>query len=155
SDGARSGTAQANPRAPAERVALRAAQKLAWSAVGLRGVANDLAAEADDLADQARELGNRKVLAGAEIDQGRRIRAHQLAVTLLWKREQEDAGIGQVVAVDELAPRTAGAPDRQLGFAPALRLVRLADERGQHVGIAPVVLVSRAEQVGWHCRAEL
>ena len=46
---------------------------------------------------------------------------------------QEEAGVGEVVHVQELAARRAGAPDRHLAAARRLRVVELADERGQHV----------------------
>src|SRR5271169_5009667 len=59
--------AQRYRRMPAQRVDAGDVEELARRAIGQRRVKLDLAAEADDLGDQASELGNRDVFAGADI----------------------------------------------------------------------------------------
>src|SRR5262249_55228337 len=61
--GLRDPLAQADAGAPAERPQLPPVEQLARRAVGLGGVPDDLSREADDIRDEAGELGNRQVLA--------------------------------------------------------------------------------------------
>ena len=76
--------------------------------------------------------------------------------------EQEDHGRGQVVDVQQLAPRTAGAPQHDRRVRPARRavgvgqaelgFVELADHGRQHVARAQVEVVAGAVEVGRHER---
>ena len=75
-----------------------------------------------------------------------------LAVVVL---HQEHAGVGQVVDVQELAARRAGAPDHDLARARHLRVVELAHHRRQHVRARQVEVVVRAVEVGRHRRDEV
>ena len=74
----------------------------------------------DDVAHRLRELADRQVLAGADVD--------VLGVVVV--AHQEQAGVGEVVDVEELAARRARAPDRRP------RRGRLASRRGT-CGSAP------------------
>ena len=67
--------------------------------------------EADDVHHQLGELGDRQVVAGADVDAApaRRRRAPSV-----------HAGVGEVVDVEELAPRRAAAPDDDLVVAARL-----------------------------------
>ena len=58
----------------------------------------------DDRGDHAREFGDGDVLAGADVD------VFVVAVVL----HQMDAGVGEVVDVEEFAARRAGAPDHDV-----------------------------------------
>ncbi len=65
-------------RVPAERAQLADVEQLARRAVGLAAVEDERAAEADDLGDQLRELGDRDVLAAADVDDlGRVVALHE------------------------------------------------------------------------------
>jgi hypothetical protein len=55
---------------------------------------------------------------------------------------QEDAGVGAVVGVQELAARRARAPDRDAVGAGQLGLVRLADQGRQDVAAVQVEIVA-------------
>src|SRR5690606_21094285 len=111
---------QADPRLPAEALEPAAVHELAGRAVGLAGVEGEVSFVADDVLDRLGELADGDVGAGADVDRS-------------GKRdvfEQEQARVGEVVGVEELAPRRAGTPDGHGGAAVHLRLVRLADQRG-------------------------
>ena len=86
------------------------------------------------------ELGDRHVLAPADVDDLRRVVA----------LHQEAHGVGQVVDMEELAARRAGAPDGDLWRACCLRLVELAQQRRQHVRRLQVEVVAGAVQIGRH-----
>ena len=60
-------------------------------------------------------------------------RAHVDVLGLVVVAHQEDAGVGQVVHVEELAPRRPRPPDLHLPALLELGLVELPDEGGQHV----------------------
>ena len=90
--------------------------------------------------DQLGQLANREVLAGADVD------VRQAVVVL----HQEHARVGEVVDVQELAPRRAGAPDHDLALAGDLRVVELAHQRREHVRAREVEVVVRAVEVRRH-----
>src|SRR5690606_35834700 len=91
--GLRNALSQADAGLPAERIDAVDREQLARRAVGLAGVEANLPLEADDLHDQFRKFANRQILADANVEQtGFDARFHQ-----------EDAGIGHVVDMHELA----------------------------------------------------
>src|SRR3546814_8213250 len=93
--------AQLDPGRPAEGPYPADVEQLARRSVRLGAVEADRAVEPDDLADHLRQLHDRQVVAGTDID-------HALAGIV---GHQPDAGIGQVVDVQELPHRPAAAPD--------------------------------------------
>src|SRR5882762_1447546 len=69
----------------------------------------------------------------ADLDEREVVGAPQdLVERLVRKIHHHHAGIGHVVAVEELPPRRAGAPDHHAIEAARLRFVHLAYERRQH-----------------------
>ena len=96
-------------------------------------VVNDPASETDDFHDHRSERFDRQVLSGPDVEHLRR---------RIRRFHQEDAGIGQVVDVEELSPRPAATPDDQLVVAALLGLVGLADQRRQDVARRQVVVSS-------------
>ena len=86
-----------------------------------------------------------------------RIRARDIAIALTAPADISVLNVlhGEVVDVQELALRRAGAPGRDLGLAGLLRLVEAADQGRQHVGVLRVVVVTRAVKVGRHRRDEI
>src|ERR1051325_8666613 len=96
--------AQRRLGSPAETFQLRRVDELARRAVRARGVVDELAFEADDLGHRAGELRDGHVLADADID-------HLVAGVAL---HQEHAGVVKDIREQELTPRRAGAPDRDL-----------------------------------------
>ena len=63
--------------------------------------------------------------------------------------EVEDAA-GGVVGMEKLAPGRAGAPNGDLGRSRFCGFVEAANERGQHMGVLRVVVISGAVEVGRH-----
>ena len=59
-------------------------------------------------------------------------------------------GVGAVIDIEELAFGRAAAPDRQGLGTFAFGLMGLAQQRGRHVAVLQVEVVTRAEQVGRH-----
>ena len=106
--GAGDALAQGSAGAPAEGGEAAHVEQLPRRPVGLAAVVDDAAAEADDLHHRLGQLGDRDVGADTDVDQRRR---------LVAALHQEHAGIGEVVDVEELAPRRAAAPDDQLVVA--------------------------------------
>ena len=96
-------------------------------------------------ADHVRELGDRHILTGADVD------VHRLVIVL----HQEHARIGQVVDVEEFPSRLARSPNRD--FLPALftRIVELANHRRQHVRAGEVEVVVGAVKIRRHRRNEI
>ena len=89
------------------------------------------------------ELADRDVVAGADVDGLR-------GVVVL---EQEHDRAGQVVDVQELALRGAGAPDRDAARAPfVLGVVEAADQGGQHVRGLPGRSCRRGRRGWWAWR---
>ena len=73
-----------------------------------------------------------------------------LAVDLGREVHHMHAGRGHVVDKQELAPRRARAPDRDLGGVADLGFVEAPGHRGDDVAVLRVVVVARAVQVGGH-----
>ena len=86
---------------PPQRAEGRRVQPLERHAVGLGPVESQLAVVTHHLADRFRELSDRRRDAGAQIQRlGGVVAIHR-----------EDAGVGQIVHVDELAARGSRSPD--------------------------------------------
>ncbi|MNY13324.1 hypothetical protein D3C86_1464550 [compost metagenome] len=128
---------------PAELAQASDVQELARGAVRLGGIPDDLALEAHRLGDEAGQLLDGHVGARAHVD----------VLLPLVVLHQEDAGIRQIVHVQELAPGRARAPQGHAG-AVQLGLVELADHRGQHVRGHEVEVVVGPVEVGGHGRDE-
>lgn len=90
-------------------------QQLARNAVGLAGVPGQLAVVAHHALHQLGQLADGDVLTLADVD--------RLWVVVVLKQEQRRRG--QVVDVQELVPRSGGAPQRDSRVALALRIVLL------------------------------
>jgi hypothetical protein len=131
---------QAGPGLPAQAVQARNIHQLARRAVGLAGVEGELTFEAHHLDHGFGQGADGDVGARADVDQ-------RAAVTLL---HQVHARIGQVIGIEELAQGRARAPHHQFAVATLLGLMRLADQRRQHVAVVEVVVVVGAVQVGRH-----
>src|SRR5436309_15074162 len=99
--------------APAELGQVADIEQFSRGAVGARGVKADLATVTDGRRDHAGEFGDRDVLAGADID--------QLIAGIGF--HQMDAGIREIIDIEEFAPRRAGAPDHDLVCAGYLGFV--------------------------------
>ena len=93
----------------------------------------DLAREAGDVGDELRELADRDLGAGTEVDR-------LVAVVALGDQHQ---ALDEIVDVEELAGRRAVAPEHDL----AVRVDHLADQVGDHVGVRRVEVVARPVQV--------
>ena len=60
----------------------------------------------------------------------------------------KQAGLGQVVDIDELASRPAAAPNGNYLIAPQFRFVEATDQGGDDVRIFRAEIVARSEGVG-------
>src|SRR5437016_12180655 len=141
---------QRDPRPPAERAQLRAVEELLGSAVGLRAVVGDAGVALDDALDGFGQLADRLVLAVADVEERGLLRIEGGGDLLPGQIHKVDAGVGHVVAVDELAARLAGAPQRHRFLAPYFRLVEFADQRRQDVAGLEVVVVAGPVHVVRH-----
>src|SRR3989442_7700847 len=141
---------QRDPRPPAERAQLRGVEELLRSAVGLRAVVGDAGVALDDALDGFGQLADGLVVAVADVEERGLLRVEGGAELLLGEVHQVDAGVGHVVAVDELAARLAGAPQRHRFLAPYFGLVEFADQRRQDVARLEVVVVAGPVHVVRH-----
>jgi hypothetical protein len=66
-----------------------------------------------------------------------------------------DAGIRQIVDMQELASRLAGAPDLDFSRASRLRRAHLGDQRRDDVAVQQVEIIARAVQVRRHGADEI
>jgi hypothetical protein len=64
--------------------------------------------------------------------------------------EQEEARVGDVIRVEELASRRAGAPERDRPRARPAALRELADHRWDHVRAGQIEVVERTIEVRRH-----
>src|SRR5262245_25066332 len=110
---------EVRPRAPAERRETRDVEELARRPVRLSRVIDETALVTYGRGDLARELGDRHVLAGADVEK-------TVGGVVL---QHEHTGIGEVVHVEELALGRARAPDCDLARARELRLMHAPDQR--------------------------
>src|SRR6266542_5128485 len=115
--------AEPDPGPPPQPRQLRDVEELARRSVRLRRVEHGFPFEADHVGHDLRELADGDVLTDADVDD-------------LWAlvlTHQEDAGIGEVVGVEELPSRGSRAPDLDAAPALPLGLVELPDEGGKDV----------------------
>ena len=138
--GPRNAVAQRNLRPPVHRAELRHIEQLARCAVRLGRVKRQLAFEPDDIADQLRQLADRNIFAASDVHDLRRIMV----------LEQEHTRVGHVVDVQKFAPRIARPPDDELARAIYLRLVRLPQQRREHVRREQIEVVVRAVEIRRH-----
>src|SRR5712664_1985923 len=101
---------ESNARFPVERPDQADIEQLLRSAVGLAAVLHDFGGGPHYLAHELGEVADGLVLAAADVDEGRAGVAQGVADFFLGHFHQVDAGIGHVVAVEELAARRAAAP---------------------------------------------
>ena len=115
-------------------------EQLARHAVRFRRVEGQPRRGIDDGPDQPGQLANREIFARADVD------VLQAVVAL----HQEHAGVGEVVHVQELAPRRAGPPDHDVALAGDLRVVELPHQRRDDVRAGEVEVVVRTVEVRRH-----
>ena len=101
---------------------------------------NDITLEPNDVLNEAGEFADFDVFAGADVD------GAGFVVVL----HEKEAGVGQVVDVQEFAAGGACAPECDGGVTPEFGFVEFADERGEDVGALEVVVVVGAVEVGGH-----
>src|SRR6266540_702660 len=112
--------AEPDPGLPPQPRELRDVEELAGSPIGLRGVEHGPPFEANHVRHDLRELADGDVLPDADVDD---LRALVLA-------HQEDAGVREIVSVQEPPPRGSSAPDLDAAAALLLGLVELPDQGG-------------------------
>ena len=126
---------------PAETFSLRHIQQLPGRTIRAARVPPDLALVADNPSHQFRQPPDRDLLARAGI--------HRLVTAVVV--HQENAEVGKVVHIEELAQRRTVAPADNFSLSRDLRLMEAANEGRQHVAVLGVVVIVRAVQVrGYH-----
>src|SRR5258708_31977691 len=101
-----------DPGRPPELAQPAGIEELPRRSVGLARVEFQRAAESDDSRHRAREVRDGAVFAASDVDEREVVGAAQNRVErIVRKVHHHHAGIGHVVAVKELAPRRARAPD--------------------------------------------
>ena len=125
---------------PTEGADARDIHELARRAVGHRRVEFEAAGETDGLGDEAGEVADGEFFAGADVDMAR------LRITI----EEHQAGLGEIVGVQEFAERRTRAPEFERRVAAELRLMHLADHRREHVGVLEGEVVARAVEIAGH-----
>ena len=101
--------------------------QLAHRAVRFRGIGGDPAFETRQLCHQLRQLEDREVGAGADVDMAQ----HRFGVGVVGRLVEvhhEKRGLGHVIDMQELAPRLARAPDHHFLAAVLGRFVEAADQ---------------------------
>ena len=125
---------------PAEGCSLAHIQQLARGAVRAGGVPFDVAFVANNLGDQFGELLDGQLLPRSGV--------YGLVAAVVV--HQEDAEVGEVVDIEELAQRRAVAPASHLLQPVDLGFVKAADQRGQYMAMLGVVVVVGAIKVSRH-----
>ena len=125
---------------PAEALGLADIEELARGAVGTCGIPLDLALEAYDTSHHLGKGLDGEFLAGAGVN---RLIARVVV-------HEEDAEVGKIVDIEELAQGTAIAPAGDLGESGYLGLVETTDEGRQDVGVLGVIVVVGTIEVGGH-----
>ena len=111
-------------------------------AIGFAGVPQDFTSVSRGLGHRFRQRADREIHAGAHIQERRILRAGLPAF------QSKHAGLAQIIHMQELPQRGAGAPAghaRGLGFSG---LVEAADQGREHMAVFRVVVVARPIQVG-------
>ena len=96
---------------PAERVKAGDVHQLSRGAVGLCGVEDQRALEAEHAGDGLGQFADGDVFAGADVDERRRVGDEQRVEAGSSRFIRKTQACGKIVAVEELAARRAGAPD--------------------------------------------
>src|SRR5579864_6534842 len=133
--------AESDRRPPSEIGEKPRIQRLAGRAVRLRRVPRDRSVGADDVAYAVGEFPYRQLFAAADVHEWRRILYKQRFDSLGRQLHHIDARGGDVVTVQELAARRAGAPQRDLGIAALLRFMKASDQRRKHMTRVQIVSV--------------
>src|ERR1017187_4550497 len=105
---------EADGAAPAKTVQQADVQQLTGRAVGLGGIEDQGATEIEHTGDDLRQLADRDLLAGANIDERWRILLQQGTESGIVQVHQEATSLGEIVGVEKFASRRASAPDDNL-----------------------------------------
>ena len=124
-------------RPPAQGEQGRRVESLERHPVGLRGVENQSATIADDIGDEAGDLGDGRLRPVAQVD--------RVGVSIVT--HDENGSIGDVARGDEFASRRPTAPDGDLGPTVALGVVEAPHQRGDDVARGFREIVAGAEGV--------
>jgi len=100
----------------------------------------DVAFVADDFCDGMGQFGDGDVRACADVD----------ALVGICFKQQEGAGIGEVVGVEELAQGRACAPEFDVGQGGMFGVMQFSDEGRDDVACEEIVVVAGAVEVGGH-----
>src|ERR1019366_2461654 len=137
--------------APAETVQQADVQQLAGRAVWLGGIEDQGAVEIEHAGDDLGQLADRDLLAGANVDERRRILGQQGTESGIVQVHQKATSLGEIVGVEKFASRRASAPDDNLLRTGGFGFSRFANERRENMRVGQIEVVVGTVQVRRHC----
>jgi len=100
------------------------------------------------------QLANRHVYTGTNINVGTLGCSYRIGLAFCQPHHM-DTGFSQVIDVQELAHGIARSPDNHLVQICSFCLVKPAHQRGDHVAVFSMKIVTFTIEVGWHQRPEV
>ena len=146
--------AQRNTRRPAEAAQPCRVNQLARCAVGLAAIEHQPTLVTDCVGHHAGQRGDVHFVAAAAV-QVRALRRAERSDRRPWLLHHQQAGIGQVVDVQEFAHRLPAAPDGKLGCVIHQGLVAAPDQAGHDMAVLQMKVVTGTVQVGRHDGTEV
>ena len=133
---------------PAQLLHAAHVEQLLRGSIGLCGIEDQLAGEAQGGAHQLCQLSYGHIDAGSDVDQ--RYAVEQGGIDGSLELHEKNTGLCQVFTEEEFAARSSRSPDRNLLSPQSLGLRYLADQGGQHMRFLGVEIVARAVEIGGH-----
>src|SRR3569623_1806502 len=131
---------QLDTGAPAEIVDAGGVHSFHRRTVGALWIEHQLALEADDVANDLRELADAHIATDANVDD---------LLVVIYLHQVQTSG-GAVIDVAEFAARRARAPYCHAIGAGELGLVKFAQQRRQYVRTQQIEIVPRSVEIGGH-----
>src|SRR5262249_37477180 len=141
---------EAGPSTPSKIVHARNIEQLTGGAIGLAGIKDDAASKSNDFSDRGSQLLDRQVAAGTDVEGGKAVLGEERVEARVRQTDQEQAGVGEVFAEQELAPRRPRTPDRDGPCPRLLSAMKAEDERGNNVRALFVITVARTIKIRGH-----
>src|SRR5665213_1614749 len=135
---------------PAKVVKAAYIHKLAWGAVGLGGIEDKLSIETKDFSYDFGQFADGNVFSCTDIDQWRSVFVEQGVVLSVVEVHQEEAGLSQIIRIEQFAAGSSGSPYGNLAGLGLDGLGCLSDKGWQNVRVGKVEVVVGAIEIGRH-----
>lgn len=145
---------QRNPGLPSQRLHPGHVQQLTRGTIWLAGVKDQFALKPHGLLHGFSQLANRHLYTGTNINVGTLGCSYRIGLAFCQPHHM-DTGFSQVIDVQELAHGIARSPDNHLVQICSFCLVKPAHQRGDHVAVFSMKIVTFTIEVGWHQRPEV